>query len=1160
MRAWAAEKKWLMVQQDSQAEYLAAHNNHADPPNPMRSVLAEKADKVWSTLHAPHPTSNNNNKGSHAHSSSTNRLPSVLSSSTILTAPSISPSSSSATMTSLGSSSVSTPYHPAQQDIDDTSAPEYFIRKFMESNLRAVTLSEVAKLEVCLRTRPITWLVKFIDLKGLHVLISSLAIINRVIERANKKAMDIEAEIIKCIKALINTKLGGKDMLEHANYVQTVVFSILCPHWQTRKMVCEILTFYCYMTKDCVAYDQVIRGFELLKLHTKAMGNFDRWMSILEDTLNGRVYNAPDKHLMEYALSNLILINALTKVPANASGRIKMRQQLNASGWESRIVPKLKVMHYPVLQAQLDAYQQASDQDLDDTFGDELSLYSHVNNPHQLLALITQHLEPSPKSMDALLSLLKNLLLIKGDATTMSHYMQMTNMLVGQVVMNRRLTSDREDLTAVYGVSVGNLIQQFSDLDRLKELEECTAQSQSTIIGLQNDNQELYAQIQQLKHQQPSDTHLNRRRKLCSLDLKKENESLRSLLKTSKNTMFMLERRVSELTDMMENSDPHQPTVAPAFLQAQAQSTRIIVGSEWKTAAFGSQQSTPADPRDTTVRPSAIKNADVPVIVLKPPTHRKTSYLPHTSRKPSTVPTSTILPMASASTPRKTLHVQPQVKLKNLQWQKLDHKTVDKTVWSAGGVDEQKLESKLSQIGIFDRIDTMFTAKSNTAFDKKLRAKAEEKKNVVKFLVKNKSHNLHIAVLPKLKRYGSFDDVREEMMRLNDSLFTETLLTNLLANAPSKEDDQKTLNKYLAPDAAVQDLDVPEQLTIEMMKLYRYKERLQFMLFRVHFWEKFDQLMENMTTIVNASDALHDSQAFKELLSIVLMMGNYMNGTGLQGGAFGIRISSLNKLVDTRASDTSSLTLLHVLIGMVRREFPQVLSFLDDLKDMGQAARIMASVNDIIQEYTDMRQTLKQLEKELQDHWQGKDNLDAEDLFLEVMQEHHKAATDRFDDLETLYLNMDAKWKNTMVFYGENPKVMRPDDFFSVFHQFTTQWKVAANTEKKYSDRLEEEEKQHEEDEESLGPKTPAEDAQTGENERSVMDNLLDRLRSGESLHQKRRVRHQRYRRQQSTPLPCVSTSTTSSSSDSTQSPMDPHDTQPLSAEDLLKRLQNDFM
>jgi cytokinesis protein len=39
----------------------------------------------------------------------------------------------------------------------------------------------------------------------------------------------------------------------------------------------------------------------------------------------------------------------------------------------------------------------------------------------------------------------------------------------------------------------------------------------------------------------------------------------------------------------------------------------------------------------------------------------------------------------------------------------------------------------------------------------------------------------------------------------------------------------------------------------------------------------------------------------------MLLIGNYMNGTGIQGGAFGFRISSINKVL---SATVTSLTLV----------------------------------------------------------------------------------------------------------------------------------------------------------------------------------------------------------------------------------------------------------
>lgn len=123
------------------------------------------------------------------------------------------------------------------------------------------------------------------------------------------------------------------------------------------------------------------------------------------------------------------------------------------------------------------------------------------------------------------------------------------------------------------------------------------------------------------------------------------------------------------------------------------------------------------------------------------------------------------------------------------------------------------------------------------------------------------------------------------------------------------------------------------------MRIYRYETRIKFMLFRLQYWEKFEQLRKSLGVVLDASNALRNSKALKKLLQLILVLGNYMNGSGQQGGAFGMKIDSINKLTDTKASNESQLTLLHCLVGIVRRHFPWILVFLEDLKDVNQAAR-----------------------------------------------------------------------------------------------------------------------------------------------------------------------------------------------------------------------------
>jgi hypothetical protein len=138
MRSWSLEKKQLMIHQDTQAELLAsqyhqsppsslstpltsmATNNDHDPshhPSSFISVLAEKADKVKSTL---------NKSDGHGHRRWSRYQ--------------------SGHRSSL----------PLKTLDDGYNSPEFFIRKFMETNLRAVSVADACNLEFSLRTRPIT--------------------------------------------------------------------------------------------------------------------------------------------------------------------------------------------------------------------------------------------------------------------------------------------------------------------------------------------------------------------------------------------------------------------------------------------------------------------------------------------------------------------------------------------------------------------------------------------------------------------------------------------------------------------------------------------------------------------------------------------------------------------------------------------------------------------------------------------------------------------------------------------------------------------------------------------------------------------------------------------------------------------------------------------
>lgn len=62
-----------------------------------------------------------------------------------------------------------------------------------------------------------------------------------------------------------------------------------------------------------------------------------------------------------------------------------------------------------------------------------------------------------------------------------------------------------------------------------------------------------------------------------------------------------------------------------------------------------------------------------------------------------------------------------------------------------------------------------------------------------------------------------------------------------------------------------------------------------------------------------------------------------MNGTGAKGGAYGFRVSSINKLVDTKS--VNNTTLLHFMERTVSTHFPEMEGFLEELAKPADACR-----------------------------------------------------------------------------------------------------------------------------------------------------------------------------------------------------------------------------
>jgi cytokinesis protein len=242
--------------------------------------------------------------------------------------------------------------------------------------------------------------------------------------------------------------------MEHPATVFTLTSSIVSPHLPTRKVVAEILTFLCHWDHPN-GHTAVLSAMDQLKNALGELGRFDAWMRLLEVTIDGRgrmgsLVGASeevrkggmgiDSLLMEYALANLFLINALANEHEDLKIRVHVRSQLKACGLH-RIMQKMLLFKYDLIDRQLAQYDEEEQLDLEelvDIQADGDTTVLDVDNPIEVVSGIWKKLDSSPRAKDFFLSALQHLLLVRGEESERARTMQLIDALLSFIVLDGR--------------------------------------------------------------------------------------------------------------------------------------------------------------------------------------------------------------------------------------------------------------------------------------------------------------------------------------------------------------------------------------------------------------------------------------------------------------------------------------------------------------------------------------------------------------------------------------------------------------------------------------------------------------------------------------------------------------------------------------------------
>ncbi|XP_011616895.1 disheveled-associated activator of morphogenesis 1 isoform X1 [Takifugu rubripes] len=907
-----------------------------------------------------------------------------------------------------------------------TSWPDYYIDQLRCMSARKALLSPdeedigrhmiVDELKTALRTQPMRFVTRFIDLDGLSCILNFLNSMDYVSTESQ-----LHTSLIGCIKALMNNSQGRAHVLGHCEGINIIAQSLGTENIKTKIAVLEILGAVCLVPGG---HRKVL---EALLHYQRFAAERTRFQSLLTDLdrLTGHYRN-------EVSLKTAIMsfINAVLSKGAGETSlefRIHLRYEFLMLGIQP-IIDKLHAHENATLDRHLNFFEMLRNED-------ELLMSKRFDVVHvetKSASLMFEQIKKNLIHTEAyphLLSTLQHCLLMPyKQSGAVLHYWLLLDRIIQQLVLQTD-RGENPDVAPLEDFNVKNIISMLIKEEEVKKWKE-------------------HADKMRKEHQNLQQRYEKRERECEAKNTEKE------------DMMVMLNKMKERLE--RECNDHKQAKIHLAQLAAQLQQITSSV---------------PGGPPLT----SAALVPTVPPPPPAPPAPPPPPGGPPVARCPFAPPPPPP-PGAPVGVAKRKNIPRPSNPLKSFNWSKLPENQIAATIWRE--VDDLK---------VFKVLDLEDFQKTFSAYQKPQRSAEDDftfskKVKELSVIDGRRAQNCNI-LLSRLKMTN--EDIRHAILSMDEQEdLPKDMLEQLLKFVPEKSDIELLEEHKHELDRMAK----ADRFLYDMSSINHYQQRLQSLYFKKKFAERVTEAKPKIKALSLASQEVVQSRALRQLLEVILAFGNYMN-KGQRGNASGFKVSSLNKLADTKSSIDKNVTLLHYIITVLEEKFPSVLAFSQELQNIPEAAKV--NMTELEKDIGSLKSGLKCVEAELL-YQRAQAPQGPEDKFVSVASQFLTVASFSFSDVEESLSEAKDVFRKALGHFGEDQSNLQPDVFFGIFDTFLTAFADAKQDNDDMLRRKEEEEKRalmeaqmKREREQKM--RRPNEEEEGGD-----FDDLVSALRSGE--------------------------------------------------------------
>jgi hypothetical protein len=216
---------------------------------------------------------------------------------------------------------------------NDNQTPENVIANLRESNF---SLQNLQKIQIQLRTGPISWVNTFIQNDGIYAISEAVAHTNLLQNKKSKEDALKQAECIKCFRAILNTSIGIETFLSDRDTVRNLALVLSSDSISVRSQVLFLLAIICSWSDQ--GYMLVLDALNHYKLVKREKQRFEDIVNTLRETTS-----------IDFRLNALLLFNSLLTQSPEEGTRILLQKEFSKLGMMS-IIQEFKQEMFQVTQ------------------------------------------------------------------------------------------------------------------------------------------------------------------------------------------------------------------------------------------------------------------------------------------------------------------------------------------------------------------------------------------------------------------------------------------------------------------------------------------------------------------------------------------------------------------------------------------------------------------------------------------------------------------------------------------------------------------------------------------------------------------------------------------------------------------------------------------